>query len=78
MLFVECVDGFYDNNCMSSCGHCSDGRPCDKITGYCLSGCESKFQLPFCQGTHCNECIISLKDNNFRHNIAKTPVVLCV
>ena len=58
ILFVECVDGFYGYNCKSSCGHCSVERPCDKITGYCPSGCESKFQPPFCQGTHCNEWII--------------------
>ena len=42
-LFAECDDGFYDDNCNSTCGHCLNGEICDKKTGHCVSTYNSLF-----------------------------------
>ena len=49
-IIAECVDGFYNNTCTAKCGHCKDGKTCDKITGSCPDACMSNFQEPLCQG----------------------------
>ena len=46
-----CEDGFYNNSCMDTCGHCLNGEPCDKHTGQCHNGCQPHFLSPFCKGT---------------------------
>ena len=49
-MFVECLDGFHGRTCNSTCGNCTDGQPCDKDTGECLSGCRPHYEPPFCKG----------------------------
>ena len=60
---IECKDGFYGVNCSQSCGQCDDEGVCDKTTGYCLMGCQSNFQPPFCKGLHSLSSIV----NNDQH-----------
>ncbi|WAQ98354.1 PTPRZ-like protein [Mya arenaria] len=35
----ECDDGQFGKGCSGICGHCLDGLPCNKRTGYCDQGC---------------------------------------
>lgn len=38
---IECIDGTYGYNCTNNCsGHCMNGSPCNKTTGYCDKGCK--------------------------------------
>lgn len=52
LLFIQtvCKDGFYGVNCSKKCGQCDDNYICDKGTGYCLMGCKTNLQPPFCKG----------------------------
>ena len=49
-ISIECKDGFYGVNCSDKCGHCDDNSVCNKRTGYCLMGCKTNLQPPFCKG----------------------------
>ena len=49
-LSIECKDGFYGVNCSDKCGYCDDNDDCDKRTGYCLMGCKTNLQPPYCKG----------------------------
>lgn len=51
ILFPDCIDGFYKEDCSSECGKCADGKACNKINGTCENGCSSTFLPPLCQGT---------------------------
>lgn len=42
-LFVECLDGFYNECCIGVCGFCVGGEVCEKNRGYCLSGCRINY-----------------------------------
>ncbi|WAQ98314.1 SREC-like protein [Mya arenaria] len=35
---TECDDGRFGTGCFGTCGHCLDGLPCNKRTGYCDQG----------------------------------------
>ncbi|XP_052791596.1 receptor-type tyrosine-protein phosphatase kappa-like [Mya arenaria] len=37
-VFAECDDGRFGTGCFGTCGHCLDGLPCNKRTGYCDQG----------------------------------------
>ena len=52
LSFSDCKDGFYGYaiDCAGKCGHCIYNKLCAKDTGYCIDGCDSKFQEPRCQG----------------------------
>ena len=50
IIQIVCKDGFYGVNCSQKCGQCDDNNICDKGTGYCLIGCKTNLQPPFCKG----------------------------
>lgn len=52
VTFLECTDGYYDNDCNSTCDHCNKSSPgCRQSDGHCLHGCESIFwESPKCDG----------------------------
>lgn len=49
--YLECQPGFYGNNCLSVCGKCRNGMPCNSLDGSCpvSSGCEMGWTGPTCQ-----------------------------
>lgn len=44
----ECSDGYYGEECSSSCGRCLNDSACQHITGVCDQGCEPGYQTPNC------------------------------
>lgn len=49
MLFLECISGYYGENCNITCSHCNSSAPsCDRHNGYCLFGCEDGRNTTFC------------------------------
>lgn len=56
-IFLECVDGYYDNMCRSVCGQCMHGEICDKYNGTCVNGCKPNFKTPFCKGKYKSEYV---------------------
>ncbi|KAK3592252.1 hypothetical protein CHS0354_027126 [Potamilus streckersoni] len=53
-VFGDCENSFY-GNCSTPCGYCSEGRQCNKVTGYCeVSGCADGWQTVKCDET-CND-----------------------
>lgn len=48
VMFTECVDGWYGDNCTQTCGNCFSSA-CDKVNGSCGS-CKKGFKLPLCTG----------------------------
>lgn len=53
--WLECSDGFYGEECSSSCGHCLNDSACHHVTGTCDQGCEPGYQAPNCtEGILCN------------------------
>ncbi|XP_062613945.1 receptor-type tyrosine-protein phosphatase alpha-like isoform X2 [Saccostrea cucullata] len=59
-LCKECADGYYGQNCGSTCGNCLQGF-CDKKSGTCLSNCKPNWKEPLCQ-----ECVDGYYDQNCR------------
>ncbi|KAK3591415.1 hypothetical protein CHS0354_005342 [Potamilus streckersoni] len=45
----ECLDGVFSEFCNLTCGKCNEGRPCDKDSGTCPSGCDRGWK-----GTRCD------------------------
>lgn len=54
ILLVVCEDGYYGENCKSSCGNCSHMEVCDKQNGTCYQGCINHFKEPKCDGKKTN------------------------
>lgn len=49
VLFLECISGYYGENCNITCSHCNSSAPsCDRHNGYCLFGCEDGRNTTFC------------------------------
>lgn len=49
VLFLECISGYYGENCNITCSHCNSSAPsCDRHNGYCLFGCEDGRNITFC------------------------------
>lgn len=41
VLFLECISGYYGENCNITCSHCNSSAPtCNRYNGYCLFGCQ--------------------------------------
>ena len=50
LLFLECSDGQYGNNCVENCSMtCGDSDKCDKITGHCVGGCRAGWTGDVCE-----------------------------
>lgn len=49
--FVDCVFGFFGENCEKICGMCKLGEICNIVIGLCLDGCESYFMFLYCKGS---------------------------
>ena len=50
LLLVECSDGYYGNDCHTTCGYCLQGRVCNRLNGTCDHGCINHFKEPTCAG----------------------------
>lgn len=40
------------HNCISICGHCVNGKPCQRDTGVCDLGCDPGYQTLHCIEGH--------------------------
>lgn len=45
---IECIAGFYGDECSSDCGHCLNNTACHHVTGTCVNGCEPGYKAPNC------------------------------
>lgn len=57
MIFIrlECIEGYYGEECGSICGYCLDNTTCHPVTGSCDKGCRPDYQEPNCtQGDFLN------------------------
>lgn len=45
---LECIAGYYGEECGSICGYCLDNTTCHHVTGSCNEGCQSGYQEPNC------------------------------
>lgn len=45
---LECIAGYYGEECGSICGYCRDNTTCHHVTGSCNEGCQSGYQEPNC------------------------------
>ena len=48
VIIVECIDGFYGEECNFQCGHCGQKEICDNRNGSCYHGCEPNFDGARC------------------------------
>ena len=64
IFFVVCEDGYYGENCKTSCGNCSYMEACDKENGTCYHGCINHFKEPKCDGKKINKFVFHCKLNN--------------
>ena len=46
-ILVQCQDGWYGEDCISTCGHCNGSESCDKEDGQC-STCEDGYRGTLC------------------------------
>lgn len=45
---LECIEGYYGEECGSICGYCLDNTTCHHVTGSCDKGCQPGYQEPNC------------------------------
>lgn len=45
---LECIAGYYGEECGSICGYCLDNTTCHHVIGSCNEGCQSGYQEPNC------------------------------
>lgn len=53
--FIASYRGVYRwtvHNCTSICGHCVNGKPCQRETGVCDLGCDPGYQTLHCIEGH--------------------------
>ncbi|KAI8775888.1 multiple epidermal growth factor domains protein 6, partial [Biomphalaria glabrata] len=56
-LCLECRDGFYGLDCASECPEgCRSPRTCDRLTGFCTSGCDLGYYTGFCDSFCPDNC----------------------
>lgn len=48
---IDCVPGFYGDDCEKECGKCKNGAGCNRTTGLCPNGCREHWVLPYCKGS---------------------------
>ncbi|XP_078330715.1 uncharacterized protein LOC111112824 [Crassostrea virginica] len=48
---INCIIGYYGDDCHQTCGHCKNGTNCDSTSGKCPEGCEK-----YWNGSHCDSC----------------------
>ena len=48
IIIVECIDGFYGEECNIQCGHCGQKEICDNRNGFCYQECEPNFDGARC------------------------------
>lgn len=52
LFYIECSLGHFGLDCRNRCSsHCTNGEPCNHISGSCPNGCQDGFV-----GTKCNNC----------------------
>ena len=51
IYFAACNDGYYGVNCSELCGNCAKKITCDRMTGYCESGCDEKHKGLRCKSS---------------------------
>lgn len=45
---VECIHYKYGLDCSQSCGHCTENKQCNHITGLCTHGCDPGYMGSQC------------------------------
>lgn len=48
-FFIACSEGYFGENCNSSCGHCLNETACHHINGTCDDECDPGYQAPYCK-----------------------------
>lgn len=49
-FIVECLHGFYDQQCEKRCGKCKGGVICNTSSDRCPDGCQEHWSPPKCTG----------------------------
>lgn len=45
---IECIVGFYGDECSSDCGYCLNNMVCYYVIGICVNGCEFGYKVFNC------------------------------
>lgn len=52
-FILECTVGFHGKECQLTCDYCNKTSPgCRQSDGHCLHGCETRLNLPICEGLY--------------------------
>ena len=61
--YLECPNNTYGIDCIAQCGHCSNNKSCDPVTGICPDVCQAGWIDERCDmGMYCL-CIFLLLKN---------------
>ena len=54
---VACSDGFYGDKCERVCGNCICDTVCNKINGFCETGCAAGYKRQLCTEGKCSNAM---------------------